>query len=438
MNPRASLLLTAALWLSVLGLLAAHSLRHDRQWDWTAGQRNTLTSASRDLLASMPDPVQATAYVFPDADSQRDIRARFAPYQREKTNFSLHFVDPATAPQTVRELGIAQSGEVLLDYQGRRESLTTLSEAEISAALQRLSHADAALIVFAAGHGERDPEGSGPSSYSALAGLLRDKGLALRRVVLATQELPPQTSLLVLAAPQASLLPGELERIRTWLDAGGKLLWLSDPHLPPLPELAAALSLDMLPGTLIYQDYELLGSGHPAMALVATYPDHPVTRRLDALTAFPLAGALQGLDDSPWQLRPLLRSVERSWLESGPIEGSLVYDSGTDRLGPLSLGLALRRERGGADQRVAVIADSDFASDAYIHQLGNRAFAIALFQWLLARDAQIHIDLPPAPDSSLQLSPLATRLLGLSWVLLLPGLLLGVGLWRWRRRSQRR
>ncbi len=438
MNPRASLLLTALLWLSVLGLLAAHSLRHDRQWDWTAGQRNTLTSASRDLLASLPDPIQATAYVFPDADTQRDIRARFAPYQREKPNFSLHFVDPATAPQTVRELGIAQSGEVRLEYQGRSETLSTLSEPEISAALQRLAHADAALIVFAAGHRERDPEGSGPASYAALAGLLRDKGLAVRRVVLATSELPEQTSLLVLAAPQAGLLPGELERIRAFLDAGGKLLWLTDPQLPQLPELESALGLQVLPGTLIYQDYELLGSGHPAMALVASYPDHPVTRRLDAITAFPLAGALQAQDGGDWQVRPLLRSVERSWLETGPIEGSLVYDSGSDRLGPLSMGLALRRQQSGVDQRAAVIADSDFASDAYIHQLGNRVFAMGLFQWLLARDAQIHIDLPPAPDSSLQLSPLATRLLGLGWVLLLPALLLGAGLWRWRRRSLRR
>lgn len=437
MTPRLSLGISTTLWLTVIGLSAALSVRYDHQWDWTAGNRNTLTEASKALLLQLPSPVDATAYVFPSAAVQRDIRARFVPYLREKANFSLNFVDPTTDPTAVRELGIQSSGQVVIRYQGREETLSVLSEPEITAALQRLSHADAALVVFLSGHGERDPTRSDQSGLSDLAELLRSKGMVIQRLALATTQIPPAARLVVLAAPQTELLPGEIQRLRDYLAAGGNLLWMHDPHLAPTPELAPALGVRWRNGTLIYQDYELLGSGHPALALVADYSDHPITARLDSVTAFPLAGALDLDAAGDWDQRVLLRSVKRSWLESGPVEGNLVFDQGSDTLGPLPLAMAAERQRGEQQQRAVVIADSDFLSNAYLGQLGNRAFTVAVFQWLLSRDAQIHVDLPPAPDTTLQLSPLATRILALLFVLVLPVTLTVAGLWRWRRRSRR-
>lgn len=438
MKPRLSLLLTSALWLYIIIATALLSLRYNQQYDWTANNRNSLTETSKTLLATLQEPVTATAWVYPSADTRREISARFAPYQREKDNFSLSFRDPASDPQTVRTLGIQESGEVVLEYQGRHEKLSVLSEPDISAALQRLSQSQQAHVVFLGGHGERDLADSGQSGYTKLAALLAQKGLRITSLSVATHSLPEDTDLVVIAAPQRALLPGEISTLQGYLKASGNILLLSDPGLPLADELLAELGLKFVDGTLIYQDYETLGSGHPAMALVAEYPDHPLSRGLTDLSAFAGAAGLLSMVDSQWSSTALLNSVPRSWLETGPMGTRLQFDQSEDLAGPVSFGFALERKQSLGMQRAVVIADSDFLANGYLTQVGNRPLAVALFQWLTGRDEHINIDLPPAPDTSLALSPLVTSVLAIVFVLLLPLFFLTTGMLRWWLRRRRR
>ncbi len=446
MKARFSLWLTSTLWLIVLALLAAVSLRHDVEIDLTSGQRNSLQAASQALLHSLDGPVAATAYVYADIEARREIRSRFAAYLREKPDFSLRFVDPASEPQLVRELGIRASGEIVLEYQERQERLSSLSEPEITTALQRLAHAGAARIIFLIGHGERDPKDDAQAGYQALATLLRKQGLDIESRTLATDGLPSSADLVILAAPRQSLLAGERAQLLSYLESGASLLWLTDPELPAIPELSQALGLEIQRGTLIYQDYELLGTGHPALALVSEYPAHPVTRGFKELSAFPLSGGL-ATANSPntgnWHVQPLLQSVKRAWLEHEPDGQQLVFDPQQERYGPITLGLSLQRpaprpEDPARQQKVVVIADSDFAANAYLNQLGNRAFSLRLIQWLIGRDAGIEVELPSAPDRQLRLSPLHTRIIAAFFVLFLPLGLLGGGLGLWYQRRHRR
>lgn len=433
MKRRLGLLLTSALWLYILAAVAVLSLRFNPQLDMSSAGRNTLTPASQQLLASMPNAISATAWVFPSADTRSEIQARFAPYLRAKDNFTLQFRDPASDPQAVRQLGISQSGEVVLDYQDRQENLSILSEPDITAALQRLSSAQQANIVFTYGHAERDLRDDGQSGYSKLAAILAQKGWQSRDISLASATLPQNTDLLVVAAPQQAMLAGEMQQIKQYLEQGGAMLWLTDPALPQPAGLARMLGLELLDGTLIYQDYELIGSGHPAMAIVAGYPKHPILQGMNEITAFAGAAALTADANSGWQATPLLTSVARSWLESGPMQDQLSYDQDSDIMGPVHFGYALQRD----EQRAVAVADSDFLSNAYLTQVGNRPLAVAMFSWLLARDDQINVDVPPAPDASLSLSPLASKLIGSLFVLVLPLLFFATGLLRWwSRRSK--
>ncbi|ORE85236.1 hypothetical protein ATO7_15672 [Oceanococcus atlanticus] len=438
MKRKANLLLTSALWLYVIIAAGFVSLRYNQQFDWTANNRNTLTAASATLLQTLPDPIQATAWVYPSADARREISARFAPYLREKDNFSLTFRDPASDPQAIRTLGIGESGEVVLEYRKRHEKLSVLSEPDITAALQRLGQTSSAHLVFLTGHGERDLQDDSQSGYTELSTLLQDKGLRVSRHSLATESLPDDAQLVVLAAPQRALTPGEINSLQRYLDQGRNLLLLSDPGLPVARELLATLGLKFLDGTLIYQDYEQLGSGHPAMALVAEYPAHALGQSLTDISAFAGAAGLMQLVDSPWNSTALLNSVPRSWLETGPMGTRLEFDQDADLMGPVSFGFALERDQPAGTQRAVVIADSDFLANGYLTQVGNRPLAVALFQWLVGRDDQIAIDLPPAPDASLSLSPLATSALAVVFVLALPLFFLTTGMLRWWLRRRRR
>ena len=84
-------LLNGLLVLVVIVLLGVLSVRYKAQIDWTAGGRNTLTSASQSLLKQMPGPIQFIALLRPTADTRRDIEMMIGRYQRAKPDVSLAF-----------------------------------------------------------------------------------------------------------------------------------------------------------------------------------------------------------------------------------------------------------------------------------------------------------------------------------------------------------
>src|SRR3546814_20624179 len=74
--------------------------------------------------------------------------------------------------------------------------------------------------------------------------------------------------------------------------------------------------------------------------------------------------------------------------------GSVEFD-GKDIKGPLTIGATLTRQyKPAADdkegkphpQRIALIGDSDFLSNAYLAQLGNQQPGLNVIQWLASRD----------------------------------------------------
>lgn len=455
--------LSIVLIVVIAGLLVFVSDRYKWDADWTYGNRNSLTQASKRMLDAMPDRIEFTAFADPGPDRQ-PIRSRIDRYRRYRDDIVLTFVDPAKKPRKMRELGVRRPGEVHVSYQGRSQTLDDLTEQSVTNALQQLSVAGEQWVVFLTGHGERDPRDDGQGGYSLLARELDNQGLKTRPLNLAeTPTVPDNVSVLVIASPQRSLLPGEVQLIRDYVAGGGNLLWLDDPGRRfGLESLAADLDLTWRHGTVIYPDYRELGLQHPAIALVIGYPRHPVTEHLSSLTLFPFAGGLAQTpapengqqNDNRWQAQPLLRSPTRSWLETGSLEDEqIVFEEGSgDARGPITMGMALTRPRPASDnggdndkekhnpdegqQRVAVIADSDFLANGYVESVGNLDLGVSLVQWLSHRDRQISVRVPPAPDNSLRLAPWQGRTIWYLFVLLLPAALLlaGMGRWWWRRR----
>lgn len=463
--------LTFVLIVAIAGLLLFMSNRYTWDADWTHGNRNSLTTASKRVLDAMPGEIEFTAFVYPGPEREQ-IRTQIDRYRRYREDVRLTFVDPAKNPQRVRDLGVRKAGEVRLNYEGRSRTLDGLTEQTVTNALQQLSSAGEQWVVFLTGHGERDPGDDGQGGYRRLAEELNNQGLKTRTLNLAeTPRIPDNTSVLVVASPQQSLLPGEVELIRSYVADGGNLLWTDDPGPRfGLAPLAADLGLSWREGTVIYPDFRELGLKHPAIALVASYPEHPITQRLGGITLFPFAGGLEthGNDgkDQSWTAKPLVRTPSRSWLETGSLDTQQVtYDEDSeDAVGPITVAFAASRPRpahtrqeprtgddtGKADgegqkgdteapqsqQRAVVVADSDFLANGYIDSVGNIELGVSLFQWLSHRDRQISVRVPPAPDSSLQLAPWHGRAIWYLFVVSLPAalLLIGVGRWWLRRR----
>lgn len=447
-------LVNGLLIIVILGLLAFASTRFKTELDWTANKRNTLTASSVTLLKAMPDPI--TFYVFAPsgADIRRAVSEDLGKYQRVKKDLSIEYVDPSLSPQKVREFNISFVGEVVAEYQGRRENLTATTEQAITTALQRLSTSGDHFVVFIQGHGERGTADQKPDGYARFAQVLQDKGLKVQPInLIQTTAIPDNASLAVLAAPSAKLLPGEVKIIRDYVQKGGNLLWLTDPDAPAEPaELAQDLGVQWQNGYVIMPEYQLIGTGHPGIFAAINYPPNAVTQGLDMVTLFPFARSVGGQGADGWTLTPLLQTSEAAWLETGNIESGHVTLDDDDIRGPLNIGVTLTKmldapKADSADaqasdakprqQRIALVGDADFLANAYLGELGNQQLGINLIQWLASRDAQLNIDVKKAPDTSLFLPGWAMMSIAGFFVLLLPLGLLGFGVTRWILRRRR-
>lgn len=440
-------LLFVVLVLGLVGILAwlAQTWRYTA--DWTQTARNTLTAKSHEVIELIEDPVEMTVYIGPEPVTRRSIRDLVKRYRRAGVEVQLEFVNPETNPALARELGIRQGGELIVHHGGREERLQRISEQSITSALARLARDAERWVVFLEGHGERKPHGDANADLGRFGDRLSERGFRVQTLQLAQMpHIPDNTDLLVIASPQSDYLPGELARIRQYVEAGGHLLWLTEPDDGDrLAGLAEDLGIRRHDGVVVDAGAQLFGTDTPDFAAISDYGDHPVVNGLDQLSLFPQAVALKNLDTGGWDHTALLRTREQSWAETGPIEGEIDFDrdAGETR-GPLTLGWAARRgpptegnEQPTGGQRVAVIGDGDFLSNAYVGNGVNLDLGMRLVNWLVGDSA--HINIPPdtAPDTRVDLSRTAVIVLGFGVLLVLPLALLATGLFiGWRRRRR--
>jgi ABC-type uncharacterized transport system involved in gliding motility auxiliary subunit len=442
--------LFVVLLLTIVGLLAWLGSRYHFEMDWTANGRHTLSESSRQLLQTLEDPLTITA--FTRQQGGQGVRQRITElvgrYQQLKPDLLLEFVDPDQVPEQVRREGITLDGELLLSYQGRKEHLKTIGEQAMTNALQRLARSGGRKIFFLKGHGERSFDGVANHDLSRWVEQLKQQGFQFAALNLSSElAIPPEGAVLVIASPQSALLAGEERIIQDYLDRGGNLLWLHDPAEPEIA-LNSALGITFNTGTIVDPTGQQLGIENPAIIVVPDYPDHPLTSGLTTLTLFPFAHAMDVTEvAAPWQVTPILQSLERSWSEHQLSEDIIEFDAQSDQPGPLTLGVVLEREVAdteGAEgqstvrsQRIVIIGDGDFISNAYLGNGANQELGARILNWLSFDDTLIEIPPRVAPDINLQLTPALAILFGFGFLLLIPGVLLGSGVWIWLRRRQR-
>jgi ABC-type uncharacterized transport system involved in gliding motility auxiliary subunit len=449
MRDRLGNALFAALMLVLAVLIAFLSTRLGFERDWSHARSASLGADSVALLDALDAPVEVISYARRQGGLRAVVANFVARYQRAKPDLSLRFVDPDADPGAMRDAGVTLDGELELRYRDRSERLKVLGEAEFSGALLRLSRSRTRIVAFLEGEGERQPLGKANADLGQFVTSLAERGLRAVPLPLAnTGRVPDNTDLVVIANPQVRLAPAVVAELVDYVERGGALLWLVEPdENAGLDDLAAALSIHRLPGTVVDASGQAFGLADPSFAALGEYPPHAITRDFLLTTLLPQAAALAQLDGARWALQPILRSSATSWNEAGRIPkageaGATVrQDADAGEIpGPLDLGFALTRVSPRPDkreQRVVVIGDGDFLSNSYLGNGGNRELGQRVFDWLLGDDAQITVADRSAPDRELKLSQTALAALAGGFLVMLPLLLAATGglIW-WRRRRR--
>ncbi len=412
--------------------------RYVQVWDLSAGGRNSLSPTSQTLLSRLEGPLHITSFAPESPELRNSIQEIIDRYRRYRPDIQFEFVNPDRQPELVRQLGIKLMGELRLEYQGRAENLSTISEEAMSNTIQLLLQDGERWIGVVAGHGERSADGRANHDLGAFGDELRRKGYKLQNINLSTlTEIPQNLSLLIIASPQVDYLEQEVDKIISYLDFGGNMLWLHDPGPDyGLDRLRQKLGLKVLPGTIVDANASSLKLQDPTMALVTSYPEHQATTNFNLVTVYPHAAAIMAIGEAGWEPTPLLRTLEGSWNETGPVKGQISRNQEQGEIaGPLNIGIAFTRKQGQKDQVVMVVGDGDFLANSFLGNGGNLNLGLNLVRWLTSDLKLLDIPARTAPDLKLDLSHAASTIIGLGFLLALPLLFMAAGviIW-WRRR----
>jgi len=430
----------ALIGLTGMGVYGAE--RFAVQSDWTAAGRNTLSAETAALLDKVNGELKVTAFVAADSPLRRPVADLIARYRQHKPDISLEFRVPAENPQQAREAGVAQEGELVLEYLGQRRVVAGPSERLLSNGIYALLRSQERWLVFVTGHGERDPAGKANHDLGLFGQQAEAKGFRLHRLNLAVSAtVPDNTAALVIAGPQVDFLPGEVALIEDYLQRGGNLLWLLDPGpLRGLEPLAASLGVAVAEGTVLDPSTARVNLDNPTLSLAAGYGNHPLLQDFSLITVYPQAAALESLAVNQWVSTPLVLTAANTWVETGVLEGDVGYDKDREQRGPLTIAMAMQRSTSGAQaasQRVVIFGDGDFLSNAVLGNGGNLELGLRVLNWLAGDDELLQLTPDMARDTSLTLSSTQLAVIGFGFMIVLPLLLAATGIGVAWRRSRR-
>ena len=359
-------------------------------------------------------------------------------------------------------------GTVVFDYKGRTERVVSSDEQQLTNGLIKVITGQQRKVYFVQGHGEKDTTSSERTGYSSILTGLQSDNFATEALVLAQKgAVPADASVVVIAGPTADLLPPEIEALKKYLEAGGKLVALVDPPAKvddaPLTNLTAFLhewAMDL--GTNVVVDVsgvgQLIGTDE-SVPVVARYPSHPDRRGLPA--AHRISARAVGDAGQRWRQQPdgadFIESSANSWGETDLAgmfaSGKVENDKAKDVQGPVPIGAALSipapaapapppapagqpkaEEPPKPESRLVVVGDSDFAANFALGIQGNRDLFLNIVNWAAKQENLISIR-PKDPDDR-RLTLTASQQLAVRWLALLvvPALIWGAGILNWSRR----
>jgi len=460
--------------LLVLGILGLGSLLvswQPRRWDATREQSQSLSPVSKALLKEVTKPLRMTVFLPEGAGERQNAKDALQLYVYHNPKVSYRFVDPERDPLQAQQAGYRFPGNVLLDYQGRRQMADQANEHAITNALRKVLEMKRQKAYFLAGHGERDLESSQPGGFQVAKRALENEGYEVESLnLLSRGAIPRDAAVLMVAGPKKPLMSTEVQTLKAYLEKGGRLLVMLEAFEDGgLKEFLAGYGVGLDNGIIldVNQVSQALGVS-AVMPLVSQYGPSKITQDFKNLvTIFPLARPLILKTDHPEvSLVALATTMATSYAKLGKewIKAEkAAFDAKTDTKGPFTLAAQAEIKRtpskeepapkGGKDPTPAgeepkgsqpeenaylvVVGDVDFAANSFFNLFGNGDLFLNTANFLARAMEQITV----RGAGKAQLLTLRTLqawqlfLVSLVWA---PLVMLFAGIFAYRRRRTRR
>jgi ABC-type uncharacterized transport system involved in gliding motility auxiliary subunit len=456
--------------LTVLGLLLGVNYvasRQNKRWDLTSSKEFELSDQTKKILQGLKQPLKLV--VFERDERMQPFRDRLGEYAYLSKQVHVEYIDPEKQPALAKQYEIQAFGTTAVEYEKRIERVTGATEQDLTNGIIKAVTGQQKKVYFVSGHGEHDTSSADErTGYNGAGAALQRDNYTLDKLTLAqVSDVPADAAVVVIAGPAYDYLPPEIDALRRYLNKGGKAFIMIDPpdrtDSPPLTNLIALVrewGIEVNNNLIVDQSSigQLLGRG-PGTPVAGGYPPHPITERFNVITAFPLARSITLVTGGARTAQPVVETSQQSWAESDvkalAERRAVGFDEAAgDKKGPVPVAAAIavdapdqapaptptpgapppadapRRET-----RVVVFGDSDFASnDGLGIAPGNPDLFVNTINWLAQQENLIAIR-PKAPDDRrVTLTEDQQTMVWLFTIVMLPGLVIGAGVYSWWRR----
>ena len=391
------------------------------RWDISQEKRDSLQQQWIEQIEQVNQPIKITA-VIDDEENHDEIK-------RAVDILSQHHADIELSFSSRQKLSVNSefAGEFVAISVGKQQQniaypFNQTAKHVLTKLIVQLTTRSGHWINFIEGHGEASPFGKTSRDLSSFYDTLKSLGWPVAVQNLSRQPvISSNTKLLVIAASEKRWLSSEVDSVMQYLHKGGNLLVLREQG----DQLPAAIEdftqVAKVKGTLIdWQGYQS-GTPHPAILIIDQVLEHPVNTGIKSFLAFPWSTGLRlKLAQPDYSQQPILVTHKGVWNEYNSQAETLSFDAQQGEL-QQSFVSAFAISHRTNNQKMVVVGDASFISDAAVNNYSNRQFSLNLISYLssesITEENQVY------QDNAIRVNTFGHWLFSWFFAFLIPGIL---------------
>jgi ABC-2 type transport system permease protein len=286
-------------------------------------------------------------------------------------------------------------------------------EKEISASLKRLV-VSPVQIVFATGNMERSIDKKGDKNYKtgfneiSFRYSLINQGFDVSSIDINAQNIPGETSVLIIADPKTELSQGAINRINNYIDQGKNVMILAEPETnSALAKITQKLGVSFTKQSIVQQSAEnapdylvtQMTKAIDTSIIKLNKNDNPIPLlgtsgiKIDSITNFKVTTLLQTNNLPAWEAPLGINTIPEELKKESSLTG-------------VPLVTALTRNIKGKTQKIILSGDADLMGNAELSRGGSGTFQFVtdIFRWFSNYEFPIDTTRPKSVDNIITVS----------------------------------
>jgi ABC-type uncharacterized transport system involved in gliding motility auxiliary subunit len=422
--------------IAVLVLINWLGNRYNKTYDTTSNKRFTLSQETQKVVKGLKQ--DATITYIDKASQFAQAKGILDRYGNLSPKVHVQYVDYQKQPTVARAYGLRYAGTAYVEIGPRREEAKSLTEEGITGAFLK-DLKGVRRVCFVTGSQEHSVEGTDSNGLSQFKTLVERDNYQTQPVTLVDKTaVPSDCNVLVIAGPSNDYTPNEVAAIKSYVEGGGRVLFMLDPPLDFKSEHIADNKglIDLLAGWGVTEDSDLVleqnpmgqlfGLG-PEIPIVSNYGSQPIVNDLkNGVTGFPVTRSMQIKNTDKVTLDRLFSTSDRAIATTKLNSSEINPSDPSNKKGPFILGAAGTYNTGKSNKpgRFVVVGTSGFVTNGMITFQSNRDVALNSINWLSSDEDLISIRPKESEDRRLNVTQRQMNTFAYSDLIALPALII--------------